>query len=464
MRLYVIGALTGVVTLAGTTGAHAETRTATIQDGPDPTVLYDIERVTARFDRAAASVDVHIRLNHPLPSPGSDTSYGSLSVTLVSTLGYDDKCSAYGSRTSVGDTSIRIAETGYGTTARYEATTNVNFRLEHPALPLQITDDRQGLSVSVTDGLYAQFNPRCLSASGSGRGAYDAAQPGGGPTADAVEPVFFEGYGPPPTCSNGKDDDYDGFVDLVDPGCLADARQAREDNAVPACGDKRDNDYDRRVDLDDPGCLGDPAQTSENNALPVIPECRDTRDNDADGLVDVADPNCNGDPDAFSESSPLALAAHSPELIRLAEAQARTILRARLGSRWTGVRRRSVRCSVAGELITCRIRGSLRRGPLRLRLVLQPNNSAERPALSYRLAGSLPRRGCRQRCTQRITRRGSTPVLPAMLRSTGTPPAPSPDASSTAGSGNGLVHVDGYYRKDGTYVRPHTRQPPSRSR
>lgn len=34
--------------------------------------------------------------------------------------------------------------------------------------------------------------------------------------------------------------------------------------------------------------------------------------------------------------------------------------------------------------------------------------------------------------------------------------------SLPSGGSGGTVHVDGYYRKDGTYVRPHTRRPPKR--
>jgi hypothetical protein len=35
-----------------------------------------------------------------------------------------------------------------------------------------------------------------------------------------------------------------------------------------------------------------------------------------------------------------------------------------------------------------------------------------------------------------------------------------PSYGGTSPSGGGTVHVDGYYRKDGTYVRPHTRRAP----
>lgn len=37
---------------------------------------------------------------------------------------------------------------------------------------------------------------------------------------------------------------------------------------------------------------------------------------------------------------------------------------------------------------------------------------------------------------------------------------PRPAATSVPSSGSGSVHVGGYYRRDGTYVRPHTRSRP----
>jgi hypothetical protein len=42
------------------------------------------------------------------------------------------------------------------------------------------------------------------------------------------------------------------------------------------------------------------------------------------------------------------------------------------------------------------------------------------------------------------------------------PPLMSVRSAPSSGSSGGSVHVRGYYRKDGTYVRPHTRRSPSR--
>ncbi|MCB9548159.1 MAG: hypothetical protein H6706_20270 [Myxococcales bacterium] len=59
----------------------------------------------------------------------------------------------------------------------------------------------------------------------------------------------------------------------------------------PACSDGRDNDGDGRVDLDDPGCAA-PEDESEGDPVP-LPTCADGLDNDDDGLVDFpADPDC----------------------------------------------------------------------------------------------------------------------------------------------------------------------------
>jgi hypothetical protein len=68
------------------------------------------------------------------------------------------------------------------------------------------------------------------------------------------------------------------------------------------------------------------------------------------------------------------------------------------------------------------------------------------------------------------------PEAPPVVREATPPPSPSPAASSSGGaSGNGsyygepnkngtpkTVPVQGYYRKDGTYVKPHYRAPPKR--
>ncbi len=82
-----------------------------------------------------------------------------------------------------------------------------------------------------------------------------------------------------PACDDVVDDDGDGLVDLLDPGCL-DAADAFETNALVACDDGFDSDGDGLVDWpDDPGC-------ANPYGLLEDPECDDGVDNDGDGLVD----------------------------------------------------------------------------------------------------------------------------------------------------------------------------------
>jgi hypothetical protein len=90
----------------------------------------------------------------------------------------------------------------------------------------------------------------------------------------------------PSACSDGLDNDRDGFIDFPDdPGCLAPS--AIREN--PECDDGVENDTDGLVDFpDDPGCFAS-WWHMEN------PECDDGVENDADGLIDFpADPGCRG--------------------------------------------------------------------------------------------------------------------------------------------------------------------------
>ncbi len=63
-----------------------------------------------------------------------------------------------------------------------------------------------------------------------------------------------------PACANHLDDDCDGLVDLVDPGC-ASASDPDERGFGTACDDGLDNDNDGRIDFVAAGCgtiAGDP--------------------------------------------------------------------------------------------------------------------------------------------------------------------------------------------------------------
>lgn len=116
-----------------------------------------------------------------------------------------------------------------------------------------------------------------------------------------------------PACSDGIDNDGDGFIDMADPGCTG-ASDIDEGNNVPVpvpvvlpqCSDGVDNDGDGLVDLNDLGCENNPQKNNEFNATPVpptpvTPECMDGIDNDRDGLVDLFDPGCAQNPYGASE-------------------------------------------------------------------------------------------------------------------------------------------------------------------
>lgn len=59
----------------------------------------------------------------------------------------------------------------------------------------------------------------------------------------------------------------------------------------------------------------------------------------------------------------------------------------------------------------------------------------------------------------RVRQADTAARLQTSSSSTPRPTTPTPSASGSSGR---TVHVKGYYRKDGTYVQPHTRRPPSR--
>lgn len=112
---------------------------------------------------------------------------------------------------------------------------------------------------------------------------------------------------PQPACSDGIDNDGDGFIDLDDPGCdnAQDDDEYNTPPQEPQCNDGNDNDGDGFVDLDDPGC--DNAQDNdEYNAPPPQPQCNDGSDNDGDGFVDLEDPGCDNaqDDDEYNASVP----------------------------------------------------------------------------------------------------------------------------------------------------------------
>ncbi len=105
---------------------------------------------------------------------------------------------------------------------------------------------------------------------------------------------------PAPQCRDGIDNDNDGKVDMLDPGCSNPDDNNEGDEA--ACQDGRDNDNDGLVDFPlDPGCSS-PADTDEFNA--PLPACRDGVDNDNDGRVDMLDPGCSNPDDTNEGDDP----------------------------------------------------------------------------------------------------------------------------------------------------------------
>jgi hypothetical protein len=93
-------------------------------------------------------------------------------------------------------------------------------------------------------------------------------------------------------CSNGADDDGDGFVDADDPGCFG------SDGSIenPRCDDRVDNDGDGFCDM--PGATCEDGSTPGDPGCAIAwwniedPECDDHRDNDGDGFCDTADGSC----------------------------------------------------------------------------------------------------------------------------------------------------------------------------
>jgi hypothetical protein len=88
-------------------------------------------------------------------------------------------------------------------------------------------------------------------------------------------------------CNDSLDNDGDGFVDLVDPGCN-DMGDLSEQTDLLVCDDGLDNDGDGLADGADPGCsnLNDPSERDPSLT------CDNGLDDDGDGLVDQDDPGC----------------------------------------------------------------------------------------------------------------------------------------------------------------------------
>jgi len=96
-----------------------------------------------------------------------------------------------------------------------------------------------------------------------------------------------------PACNDWIDNDGDGLVDMLDPGCdfWFDDNEYNYVEPDNACENGLDDDADGLVDMADPGCTN-PDDNDEYNAPVTETQCNDGLDNDADTLVDLADPGC----------------------------------------------------------------------------------------------------------------------------------------------------------------------------
>lgn len=107
-------------------------------------------------------------------------------------------------------------------------------------------------------------------------------------------------------CSNGSDDDGDGFTDTNDPNCHTDGNpsnaasydpnQTSESGSLPACWNNVDDDGDGKKDFPvDPGCTSatDTSETDSGGGNGGALQCADGADNDGDGKIDMNDPGCS---------------------------------------------------------------------------------------------------------------------------------------------------------------------------
>jgi hypothetical protein len=185
-----------VLASAGT--VMAETRTATLNDGPDPTVKFDVEQVRVAFERDVGRATVTVRAHQPIPAIDDDpSSYKSASIWLRTNPSSDpsDGCDySLISKDEVGDTFITFRYR-YGTNALV-ADVTVKFRQASYELPVSLSADGREMTVVIQDELLAGADLKCLGGSTSGRGSYDPRQPDGGPASDELTDVFFDGLDP----------------------------------------------------------------------------------------------------------------------------------------------------------------------------------------------------------------------------------------------------------------------------
>ena len=105
-------------------------------------------------------------------------------------------------------------------------------------------------------------------------------------------------------CTDGADNDDNGFVDCNDFGCTRSRDQAildycaeRMENTLERCGDGVDNDDNGYVDCNDFSCSrsDDPAILAlcAASAEDTVERCSDGEDNDGNGFIDCNDFSCS---------------------------------------------------------------------------------------------------------------------------------------------------------------------------
>lgn len=178
--------------------AAADVRTATVRDGVDPTLTYDVRRVSATLDRSAGRLDVAILLHRPFPT-ALDGSYWYSGIAL-SVNGAPSFGDCRGGSDTVGATRLFVEpERPVPTDDAPEihaASARVSYRADAVPLPLAFAPERLTASVTVEDELLRGADLRCLSVTAAGRSAYDPRQPGGGPASEEPLATYFAGFSP----------------------------------------------------------------------------------------------------------------------------------------------------------------------------------------------------------------------------------------------------------------------------
>lgn len=143
----------------------AETRRATLTDGPDDAVAYDISEVRAQFARDEGRLTVTLALRRSVPEEAKSAGdYATVSAR---------RCRTETDR-EVGDVEIRFARDPVAPD-RFTGTARVAGRDRARPLPVEAEADGQELTVTLADALLANADLRCLEASGSGRSRDDGA-------------------------------------------------------------------------------------------------------------------------------------------------------------------------------------------------------------------------------------------------------------------------------------------------